>query len=109
VHCRVVFRNINVTQCKSPLKIAEYLAMGKAIVASEVEEVRRMLGGTGILVESGNIYSLVNGIALLLQDDSLRHELGKRTREIAEKEYNWSFTAQSLLKAYKKYYSTSFS
>jgi glycosyltransferase involved in cell wall biosynthesis len=49
--CVAPFRDTKVTRCKSPLKIVEYMAMGKAIVAGNVGEVRRLLGGIGILVE----------------------------------------------------------
>ena len=46
--CVVPFRDTKVTCCKSPLKIVKYMAMGKAIVASNVGEVRRMLGGVAV-------------------------------------------------------------
>ncbi|TAM43130.1 glycosyltransferase, partial [bacterium] len=43
------FEDNSATCCKSPLKIAEYLASGKPMVASKVGEVESMVGEAGIL------------------------------------------------------------
>lgn len=98
--CVAPFRDTKVARCKSPLKIVEYMAMGKAIVASNVGEVRSMLGGVGILVEPDSHQSLAEGILRLLRDKSLRNNLGRFARQRAERTYNWSNSASSLLKAY---------
>jgi glycosyltransferase involved in cell wall biosynthesis len=83
----------------------EYLASGKAVVASNVGEVKRMLGGVGILAKSGNHHSLAEGILQLLKDKTLRYNLGRFARRRAEERYNWQRSIASLLIAYKKLYS----
>jgi glycosyltransferase involved in cell wall biosynthesis len=100
--CVVPFRDTKVTRCKSPLKIVEYMAMGKAIVASNVGEVRRMLGGVAVLVEPGNFHSLAEAILKLLTDRRLKENLGIFARRRAENKYNWSVSASSLLLAYNR-------
>jgi len=100
--CVACFQKNDVTVCKSPLKIVEYLASGKPIVASNVGEVPRMLGGAGILAAPGDPRSLADGVARLLADNGLRRELGLCARRRAEEEYNWKVTAGNLLKAYQK-------
>lgn len=100
--CVACFEEDDITRCKSPLKIVEYLACGKAIVASNVGQVRNMVGGVGILTEAGDANSLANGIITLLRNKRLREEMGKRARERAERKYNWSVTADNLLSAYEK-------
>lgn len=100
--CVAPFKDTLVTRCKSPLKIVEYMAMGKAIVASDVGEARRMLAGVGILVKPQDFHSLAEGIMRLLKDNTLREPLGFLARKRAEKSYNWSKTAESLLAAYRK-------
>jgi glycosyltransferase involved in cell wall biosynthesis len=100
--CVASFKETKVTICKSPLKIVEYLASGKAIVASNVGEVKRMVGGVGILVEPGNFHALGEGILKLLKDKKLRDNLGRLARQRAEKNFNWPNTSLSLLAAYKK-------
>ena len=101
--CVATFRNTAVTRCKSPLKIVEYMAMGKAIVASNVGEVRNMLGGVGILTEAGNPHALAAGILRILPDKGLQDNLGRFARFRAERSYNWAKTASSLSMAYEKH------
>jgi len=95
------FEDNDITQCKSPLKIAEYLASGKAIIASNVGEVRRMLGGVGLLVEPGNSKALAEGIIKLLKDTRLRKKMGRLARERAKHKYNWETSVNNLQRAYK--------
>jgi glycosyltransferase involved in cell wall biosynthesis len=99
--CVACFEENEITKCKSPLKIAEYLACGKAIVASNVGEVRNMVGGVGMLTKAGDVKSLAGGITTLLKDKKLREDLGKGARDRANRKYNWSVTADNLLDAYK--------
>jgi glycosyltransferase involved in cell wall biosynthesis/MoaA/NifB/PqqE/SkfB family radical SAM enzyme len=98
------FEETSQTICKSPLKVVEYMAMGKAIVASRMGEVPRMIGDAGILVPPGDADSLSDGILKLLADEGLRLELGRRARVQAETEYNWGVTAENLLTAYQMIY-----
>ncbi|MCF7907312.1 MAG: glycosyltransferase family 4 protein [Candidatus Omnitrophica bacterium] len=100
--CVAPFKDTEVTRCKSPLKIAEYLASGKPIVASLVGEVRNMIGGCGVLVKPGDHHSLAEGILRLVEDKELRGKLSKHARKRAERKYNWTNTADSLICAYKK-------
>lgn len=100
--CIACFEKNNITLSKSPLKIVEYLACGKPIVASNVGEVRNMVGGLGILADPGDIYSLAKGIMLLLDDKALRENCGRLARLRAQQRYNWSVTAENILCAYRK-------
>jgi glycosyltransferase involved in cell wall biosynthesis len=100
--CVACFEDNEVTLCKSPLKIVEYLASGKAIVASNIGEVSKMLGGAGVLTFPGDVHSLAEGILGVLQDPLLKGSLEKLARKRAEEEYNWTVTAGNLLSAYGK-------
>ena len=95
------FEDNLVTRCKSPLKIAEYLASGKPIVASNVGEVESMVNGAGILVEAGKSVPLAEKIEFLLYNKSIREKLGKEARIRAENIYNWEKSSEVLLNAYK--------
>ncbi len=100
--CVACFQDNQVTACKSPLKIVEYLASGKAIVASNVGEVPNMLSGCGVIVPPGQARPLAEAVANLLDNGDLRRALGRAARGMAETEYNWTVTADNLLMAYKK-------
>jgi len=94
------FEDNDITRCKSPLKIAEYMSCGKPIVASNVGEVNTMLGGAGVLTEPDNPEDLARGIIKLLGDEPLRKRLSVKARQRAEEIYNWENTARNLIKAY---------
>ncbi len=90
----------DITLCKSPLKVAEYMACGKAIVASDVGELKNMVGGVGLLTKPGDVDSLSYGIDRILKNEPLGKTLGVLARERAVEKYNWEYTAMNLLKAY---------
>jgi len=94
------FEKNKITECKSPLKIVEYLGSGKAIVASDVGEVKRMIGDAGVLVEPGNSTAIAEAVVQLLKDNKLRKSLEKKARKRAEKYFTWDRTAQNILNTY---------
>jgi glycosyltransferase involved in cell wall biosynthesis len=100
--CVGCFEDNDVTACKSPLKIAEYMACGKAIVASSVGDVPKMLGNAGILYPPLDIPALARAVIRILDDDKLKRELEVLSRERAQAVYNWSVTAENILRAYQK-------
>ncbi len=100
--CVACFEDNDVTRCKSPLKIAEYLASGKAIVASEVGEISTMLGDGGVLAEPGSIESLAQGICKIIDNEKYKRQIGVKARRRAQERYNWTTTAQQILSAYTK-------
>ena len=100
--CVAPFKDTKVTRCKSPLKIVEYLASGKPIVASSIPEAQKMIDGAGILVKSGDYYSLAEGILKLIENEQLRRELGVKARRRADERYSWVAAADSILSAYEK-------
>jgi glycosyltransferase involved in cell wall biosynthesis len=86
---------------KSPLKVAEYLAAGKAIVATDVGEARAMVGGCGALVPPGDEVALAGEISRYLEDPNARQRDGARARLRAEETYNWAAGAETLERAYR--------
>jgi glycosyltransferase involved in cell wall biosynthesis len=86
----------------SPTKIFEYMAMGKAIVASRLGQIGEVLTDdeTALLVEPGNIEELTAAITRLAQSNELRAHLGSKAREAALKQHTWKHNAQRVLAAY---------
>ncbi|MBI1975958.1 MAG: glycosyltransferase family 4 protein [Candidatus Omnitrophica bacterium] len=99
--CVAPFEETEVTLCKSPLKIAEYLAGGKAIVASRVGEVGRMIEEAGVLVPPGNAMELARGIVVLLQSPEKRERLGQLARQRSLQHLSWRHSAERLFEAYQ--------
>ena len=66
----------------SPLKLFEYMAGSRAVVASRIGQVADIIadGLTGLLYEPGNREALIACIRRLRADESLRRELGQNAR-----------------------------
>jgi glycosyltransferase involved in cell wall biosynthesis len=75
----------------SPTKLFEYMAMGKAIVASWLDQIGEVLedNTTALLVPPGDVEALANGIARLAGDQALRDRLGAEARRVALERYTW--------------------
>ncbi len=75
----------------SPTKLFEYMAMGKAIVASDLDQIGEVLSHakTAWLVRPGDADDLAAGIIELARDPELRAALGKTARQEAVAKYTW--------------------
>ncbi|GAB1723751.1 MAG: glycosyltransferase [Nitrospira sp. CR1.1] len=82
-----------------PLVIAEAMACGKAVIASNVDGVPEIVqdGITGILVPPDNPEALASGLTRLCMDSVLREMLARRGKEWACREYNWECIATRYL------------
>lgn len=83
----------------SPLKIYEYLACGKPVVASDIEGVGSFLRETksGIAVEPENHEKLADGLIELLQKENMAKEMGRNGREIVIKKHGWDNVAKQVM------------
>jgi len=65
-----------------PRTVAEYMALGKPIVASNVSGVNEMIidGENGVLYTNDNLKKATNGIIQLYNDSDFANNLGKRAR-----------------------------
>ena len=95
------FEDTKQVRCKSPLKIGEYMASGRAIVASDVGEVPWMIGDAGILTKAGDVKSLEIEILNLLKDEKLREKIGKNAKDRAKEQFSWSKTSDKILSCYE--------
>ena len=79
----------------SPLKLFEYLAAGKPIVASDLPAIREVLEDdrNAVLVEAGRADALASGIARVLGDPALAGRLARQAFLDAE-EYSWDRRAE---------------
>jgi len=82
----------------SPLKLFEYMAAGRAIVASRVSQAASVIreGHTGLLVDPGDMHGLADAITRLLLDPAERHRLGQNARREAVAHHSWERYAERL-------------
>jgi glycosyltransferase involved in cell wall biosynthesis len=83
---------------QSPLKLFEYMAAGKAIVAPDIQNVRGVLRHqqNALLVAPDEPAALAQAISELLGDASLRQRLGETARQQALERHSWDRTASEL-------------
>jgi glycosyltransferase involved in cell wall biosynthesis len=75
----------------SPTKLFEYMAMGRGIVASNLDQIGEVLrhGETAWLVEPGDADALATGLERLLEDPLLARRLGEAARREAVARHTW--------------------
>ena len=76
----------------SPTKLFEYMAMGKGIVASDLDQIGEVLshGKTAWLVRPGDPTDLAAGIIALARDPDLRRALGEAARDEVVAKHTWT-------------------
>lgn len=90
--------NVDIGSFTSPLKMFDYMAHGKPIIASDLPILREVLNETNaILCDPENTQEWVNAITKLTADPSLRDRLGKKAFADFEKNYTWKIRAERII------------
>lgn len=88
----------------SPTKLFEYMASGKAIVASNLDQMGQILthNQTALLTTPGSADEIADCILTLAKDEKLRNNLGLNAREEVCKKYTWDIHVKQILEALKE-------
>jgi glycosyltransferase involved in cell wall biosynthesis len=104
----------------SPTKLFEYLAMGRPVLASDLDQIGEILAGspsvaqqretgagkpdTGValMAEPGNAADLADGIRMLVDDPAWAAGLGRRARELALSRYTWRHHVHAIIAQARK-------
>jgi glycosyltransferase involved in cell wall biosynthesis len=81
----------------SPLKLFEYMAAGRAIIAPDQPNIREVLeqGRTALLFDPANPEAMWQGIETLARDAALRVRLGAAARkEVLRRDFTWAGNAR---------------
>jgi len=91
-----------VCEMVSPLKPFEAMAMGKAVVASDVAALREIVtpGMNGYLHEKGSADSLIEQLTRLLDDPAHTRQLGAQARDWVVENRDWSRLSTLIADAY---------
>jgi phosphatidylinositol alpha-mannosyltransferase len=79
--------------------LAEAMAAGCAVVASDLDAFRAVAGTTAVLFPVGDVSALAREMGRLLTDEKERDRLGRAGRD-AVKTYDWSRVLDMYLEAY---------
>ncbi len=81
-----------------PLKVFEYLAVGKATITFESPNMRRLFtdGEHALLVPPGEVAPLAASMARVATDPALREQLGRAGRALVERRHSWQAHGEQL-------------
>ena len=76
---------------QSPLKLYEYMAMAKPVIASALEDSRTVIqdGETGFLFQGGNKEELKHALIKAYQSQDRLTEMGRKAREEIVANHSW--------------------
>lgn len=81
--------------------LIEAMACGIPVVASSVGGIPDVVADAGLLFRQADVEELVSRLSSLIENESLRIELGKRGRERAQKYYNVPVVAEAYATAFR--------
>jgi glycosyltransferase involved in cell wall biosynthesis len=90
------FEEMKGIRYQSNVKVFEYMACGKPVVATRVGELDRVLEGCGVIVPPGDSSALAKAIVGIRADAKSSSEMGRNARRKAEAEYDWKILAERL-------------
>lgn len=96
-------KSLPVTELVEPLKPVEAMAVGRAIVASDVAPHRDVIrdGGTGLLHRADDFNDLAEKLLLLAGDTNLGQHLVQNARAFIDRERRWDHVAANLMAAWQ--------
>lgn len=83
------------------VKLMEYMALGKPIVAFDLPEHRVTVQDAAVYARPNDELDFAEQIAALMDDPERRQRMGQIGRERIEKKLAWSYQERHLLEAYK--------
>lgn len=92
-------RTLHFDRHTSPLKLFEYMASGRAVVAADLPSWADVIehGRDALLVPSSDVGALSAALIQLRDDPALRQRLGEAARQRAFEVYGWDARARAIL------------
>ncbi|MGE0542489.1 MAG: glycosyltransferase family 4 protein [Dehalococcoidia bacterium] len=86
-----------------PLKLLEYMAAGKPVVASDIGYIAAIVreSGCGLLVPPDDAWAHVNALATLIEDPERARRMGDAGREAVRSRYTWAPEGRRLAALYR--------
>jgi len=94
---------LRVTELVTPLKPLEAMAMGKALVVSDLPALREIVrhGETGLTYRPGDLDDFARQCTRLMTEPRLRDAIGAAARRWVESERGWTRSVESTWAAYR--------
>lgn len=91
-------------QFNSPMKLFEYMAMGRAVLVPDRPAIREVVQHkkNGLLFRAGDPAAFADAVRELLEDGALRRRLGQQARRDVLQKHTWGKVAESILETLDK-------
>jgi len=89
-------------EASTMIKVVEYMALAKPIVAFDLPETRFSAGDAALYARPNDTAELAACIDRLLDDEALRRRMGEEGRRRVEDELSWARSVESLGLAYSR-------
>lgn len=88
----------------SPTKLFEYMAMGKGIIASDLDQIGEVLehNHTAWMVQPGDAESLMLGLKIMIDHPEIGKRLGEATRREVVAKYTWKEHTRKIIEKLKE-------
>ncbi len=88
----------------SSLKIFEYMAAGKAVIASDIGQVGEVIkdGENGLLIDPDGGEALLQKTVSLIENEGLRKRLGMQARREVLEQYTWEQHAKKIIAIFEE-------
>ena len=95
--CWLPLKNSGGNRGRWPLKLNDYMAVGRPIVATDVGDMASFFAEYPIgHVVADDAESLAQAVLNLLADRQMRYEFGERGRQLAETEFSWECPCRAI-------------
>lgn len=87
----------------SPMKIIEYMAQKKVVLAPDMENIRDLITDrvNGVLFQPEKINSLSESLRVLVSDSELRERMGQNALLSVKQRFNWKNNARFVLEKFQ--------
>jgi glycosyltransferase involved in cell wall biosynthesis len=82
----------------SPLKVYEYMAAGRPVIASRIGQLKKLIqpGINGVLVTPGDAAELTEALEKLFGDTATRSRLGREARRAVLRDHTWDCVLKTI-------------
>lgn len=89
---------------RSPIKLFEYMAMAKPVIAPDLEPIRAVIadGENGLLFQQGDVADFSSAVISIVSDKEKIKSIGNNARQTIVDNYTWEKNARLVIEIYKK-------
>lgn len=85
-----------------PIKVLNYMALGRPIVHARASAHAIEDGVTGLLFDDGDAAALAKAMLRLVREPALGAQLGREARRVAREQYGWNRVLRALVSIYER-------